>query len=178
MGEDEDSRDPSRFFCPYPGCKRSFAELWRLKVHYRAPPDIRGSGKERGACAAAIRCAGELLGGVVPRLTARERASHRGLQGRGHTMRRFAAPHTRVANTHCPPLLHYPQATAPSWPSAPNATSRSSRASTTSAARPARRRPRPTSALGRCVVLFEERCAHTQRPPAMALDARGAALGA
>lgn len=37
-----------RYFCPYPGCKRSFAELWRLKVHYRAPPDIRGSGKERG----------------------------------------------------------------------------------------------------------------------------------
>ena len=52
MGEDEDARDPSRFFCPYPGCKRSFAELWRLKVHYRAPPDIRGSGKERGALGA------------------------------------------------------------------------------------------------------------------------------
>lgn len=30
------------------GCNRSFAELWRLKVHYRAPPDVRGSGKERG----------------------------------------------------------------------------------------------------------------------------------
>lgn len=36
------------------GCQRSFAELWRLKVHYRAPPDIRGSGaswslkRERG----------------------------------------------------------------------------------------------------------------------------------
>lgn len=30
------------------GCNRSFAELWRLKVHFRAPPDIRGSGKERG----------------------------------------------------------------------------------------------------------------------------------
>lgn len=41
-------RDPSRFFCPYEGCNRSFAELWRLKVHYRAPPDVRGSGKERG----------------------------------------------------------------------------------------------------------------------------------
>lgn len=27
---------------------RSFAELWRLKVHYRAPPDVRGSGRERG----------------------------------------------------------------------------------------------------------------------------------
>ena len=37
-----------RFYCPFPGCNRSFAELWRLKVHYRAPPDIRGSGKERG----------------------------------------------------------------------------------------------------------------------------------
>lgn len=41
-------RDPERFYCPFPGCNRSFAELWRLKVHYRAPPDIRGSGKERG----------------------------------------------------------------------------------------------------------------------------------
>lgn len=25
----------SRYHCPFPGCKRSFAELWRLKVHYR-----------------------------------------------------------------------------------------------------------------------------------------------
>lgn len=38
----------SRWYCPFPGCKRSFAELWRLKVHYRAPPDVRGSGRERG----------------------------------------------------------------------------------------------------------------------------------
>lgn len=30
------------------GCNRSFAELWRLKVHFRAPPDVRGSGRERG----------------------------------------------------------------------------------------------------------------------------------
>lgn len=41
-------KDEDRFYCPYPGCTRSFAELWRLKVHYRAPPDVRGSGKERG----------------------------------------------------------------------------------------------------------------------------------
>jgi hypothetical protein len=41
-------KDPERFYCPYPNCNRSFAELWRLKVHYRAPPDVRGSGKERG----------------------------------------------------------------------------------------------------------------------------------
>lgn len=40
--------DPDRFYCPHAGCNRSFAELWRLKVHYRAPPDVRGSGKERG----------------------------------------------------------------------------------------------------------------------------------
>ena len=40
--------DTERFICPYPGCKRSFAELWRLKVHYRAQPNVRGSGKERG----------------------------------------------------------------------------------------------------------------------------------
>ncbi|KAG2485423.1 hypothetical protein HYH03_015805 [Edaphochlamys debaryana] len=45
----KDKNDSStRFYCPHPGCNRSFAELWRLKVHYRAPPDIRGSGKERG----------------------------------------------------------------------------------------------------------------------------------
>ena len=37
-----------QFYCPAPGCSRSFAELWRLKVHFRAPPDVRGSGKERG----------------------------------------------------------------------------------------------------------------------------------
>lgn len=41
-------KNPDRFYCPFPGCNRSFAELWRLKVHYRAPPDVRGSGKERG----------------------------------------------------------------------------------------------------------------------------------
>ncbi|KAF6258110.1 hypothetical protein COO60DRAFT_1150704 [Scenedesmus sp. NREL 46B-D3] len=46
--EDQSIGEASRYFCPFPGCKRSFAELWRLKVHYRAPPDIRGSGKERG----------------------------------------------------------------------------------------------------------------------------------
>jgi hypothetical protein len=40
-------KDPDRFYCPFPGCNRSFAELWRLKVHYRAPPDVRGSGELR-----------------------------------------------------------------------------------------------------------------------------------
>jgi hypothetical protein len=34
--------------CTHAGCKRKFASLWRLKVHYRAPPNERGSGKERG----------------------------------------------------------------------------------------------------------------------------------
>eukprot|EP00892_Ulva_mutabilis_P006826 jgi/Ulvmu1/4515/UM002_0241.1 len=41
-------KDRQPFYCPYPGCKRKFASLWRLKVHYRAPPNERGSGKERG----------------------------------------------------------------------------------------------------------------------------------
>lgn len=41
-------RDGERYYCPFPGCKRSFIELWRLKVHCKASPDIRGSGKERG----------------------------------------------------------------------------------------------------------------------------------
>ncbi|KAF8072486.1 CIAO1 [Scenedesmus sp. PABB004] len=36
----------TRYF--HAGRGATFAELWRLKVHYRAPPDIRGSGKERG----------------------------------------------------------------------------------------------------------------------------------
>ncbi|KAF5841093.1 hypothetical protein DUNSADRAFT_14492 [Dunaliella salina] len=45
-----------RFYCPFPGCTRSFAELWRLKVHYRAPPDIRGSGKERGHGTELMHC--------------------------------------------------------------------------------------------------------------------------
>ena len=36
--------DGERFKCPFPDCKRSFAALWRLKVHYRAAPDVRGSG--------------------------------------------------------------------------------------------------------------------------------------
>lgn len=45
-----------RFKCPYPGCKRSFAELWRLKVHYRAAPEVRGSGKERGHGQELRRC--------------------------------------------------------------------------------------------------------------------------
>eukprot|EP00803_Ostreobium_quekettii_P004681 evm.model.scf_1722.1 EVM.evm.TU.scf_1722.1 scf_1722:29228-31818(+) len=48
--------DPNRFYCPFPGCNRSFAELWRLKVHYRAPPDVRGSGKERGHGAELAGC--------------------------------------------------------------------------------------------------------------------------
>ena len=49
-------KDPNRFYCPYPGCNRSFAELWRLKVHYRAAPDVRGSGKERGHGAELSSC--------------------------------------------------------------------------------------------------------------------------
>eukprot|EP00210_Caulerpa_lentillifera_P002242 g2154.t1 len=44
----QEKKCSERFYCPYEGCNRSFAELWRLKVHYRASPDVRGSGKERG----------------------------------------------------------------------------------------------------------------------------------
>ena len=43
-----DYEEDYRFHCPHSGCNRSFVELWRLKVHYRAPSDVRGSGKERG----------------------------------------------------------------------------------------------------------------------------------
>lgn len=34
-GHQGQQKDPSRYHCPFPGCKRSFQELWRLKVHYR-----------------------------------------------------------------------------------------------------------------------------------------------
>ncbi len=30
-------RNPERFYCPYPNCTRSFAELWRLKVNLWCP---------------------------------------------------------------------------------------------------------------------------------------------
>ncbi len=49
-------KDPSRWRCPHPGCNRSFAVLWRLKVHYRAPVDARGSGVERGHGQELDRC--------------------------------------------------------------------------------------------------------------------------
>lgn len=35
VNQHDEERDPDRFYCPFPKCKRSFAELWRLKVHYR-----------------------------------------------------------------------------------------------------------------------------------------------
>ncbi|WIA41546.1 hypothetical protein OEZ86_008914 [Tetradesmus obliquus] len=75
--------DPSqqvddRFYCPFPGCRRSFAELWRLKVHYRAPPNVRGSGKERGHGMRLDRCpkcnAVLKIGGHHVRCSAREAA--------------------------------------------------------------------------------------------------------
>lgn len=61
-----DSPEADRFYCPYPGCKRSFAELWRLKVHYRARPEVRGSGRERGhgtELAACPKCSQALFTG-------------------------------------------------------------------------------------------------------------------
>jgi len=42
------AQSDGRFYCPHPGCRRSFVDLWRLRVHHRADPDSRGSGKERG----------------------------------------------------------------------------------------------------------------------------------
>lgn len=35
---------PPTFACPYPGCRRSFSELWRLRKHHRAP-DLPGMGQ-------------------------------------------------------------------------------------------------------------------------------------
>lgn len=38
-------QDSSRYHCPFPNCKRSFCELWRLKVHYRCGVEgVRGLG--------------------------------------------------------------------------------------------------------------------------------------
>ena len=37
-----------RFCCPFPGCDRSFAHLWRLRMHYRTPPELGGPDEERG----------------------------------------------------------------------------------------------------------------------------------
>ena len=78
MSGEDDSDGASRFHCPHPGCKRTFAELWRLvsalpmqalmlgqalmgvaaaqKVHYRADPNVRGSGKERGHGCVRAQC--------------------------------------------------------------------------------------------------------------------------
>ncbi|GMH33224.1 hypothetical protein BSKO_01058 [Bryopsis sp. KO-2023] len=78
--------DSNRFYCPYPGCTRSFAELWRLKVHYRAAPDVRGSGKERGhgsELKACPKCGAELkpgrhhVGCVAGRSVSRPKARKR-----------------------------------------------------------------------------------------------------
>lgn len=30
--DSDGGKDDGRFYCPFPDCKRSFAELWRLKV--------------------------------------------------------------------------------------------------------------------------------------------------
>lgn len=67
-GQGRRGKDPERFYCPWPGCKRSFAELWRLKVHHRAPPHIRGSGRERGhnvELTHCSRCHEQLVAGRV-----------------------------------------------------------------------------------------------------------------
>lgn len=86
--------DEERFYCPFPGCSRSFAELWRLKVHYRAAPDVRGSGKERGHGAelkACPKCGTELkpgrhhVGCVAGKKRARRKAT-----GRASKVRIFA----------------------------------------------------------------------------------------
>ena len=43
--------------CPYPGCNRTFQSgIWRLRVHYRAPPTARGSGVERGHGTELVEC--------------------------------------------------------------------------------------------------------------------------
>ena len=34
---------PQQLWASASGCKRSFLELWRLKVHCKAAPDIRGA---------------------------------------------------------------------------------------------------------------------------------------
>lgn len=47
-GADGSGNSSERYYCPYPNCKRSFAELWRLKVHYRCGGARQH--KEKGWC--------------------------------------------------------------------------------------------------------------------------------
>jgi len=84
-------KDPDRFYCPYPGCNRSFAELWRLKVHYRAAPDVRGSGKERGhgaelescpKCGAELKPGRHHVGCAAGKHAAAQQEKRRSLKGR------------------------------------------------------------------------------------------------
>lgn len=44
------ARNPERFYCPFPGCNRSFAELWRLKVS-EGGGDASGPADILDACA-------------------------------------------------------------------------------------------------------------------------------
>ncbi len=34
--------DEPTYSCPYTGCNRTFVDFWRLKAHYKAPPDANG----------------------------------------------------------------------------------------------------------------------------------------
>eukprot|EP00951_Prasinocladus_malaysianus_P005060 scaffold36027_cov35-Prasinocladus_malaysianus.AAC.1 len=43
-------------YCPHPGCNRKFRKFWRLRAHYRALPELRGSGKERGHGQELLEC--------------------------------------------------------------------------------------------------------------------------
>lgn len=136
---DEDNGDDNRFFCPFPGCTRSFAELWRLKVHFRcvfcalyfnicsrkarqisisclelrdceplylpfisrAPPDVRGSGRERGhgtelascpRCAAILRPGKHHVGCAAGKLSSRPT----------HSKRRKKEDGTEISNADTP----------------------------------------------------------------------------
>ena len=104
-----------RFFCPHVGCRRSFAELWRLKVHCRAPPDVRGSGRERGhgeelkhcpRCQASLQAGrhhvGCSKGPVAPRQAAkRMQVNYKGLQGRARERGAFILPAIRGGKGGC-----------------------------------------------------------------------------
>ncbi|KAG2493953.1 hypothetical protein HYH03_007883 [Edaphochlamys debaryana] len=95
---DPDGVDPDRVHCPFPGCTRSFKELWRLKVHYRARPDVRGSGKERGHGMELERC---------------PRCETRLLRGRHHKCALSRAALTAAVTRSSPPP---PPAPAPAPP--------------------------------------------------------------
>ena len=68
-------RNPERFYCPYPNCTRSFAELWRLKVYYRVLQDrpVQTQQAKFSMSKQPVNWAQIFSGGITTNLTAEKR---------------------------------------------------------------------------------------------------------